>query len=321
MKVEILSLLKSRKFYFSYRYGFNGKENDNEVKGVEGSQQDYGMRIYDGRLGRFLSVDPLKNKFPELSTYQFAGNTPIAAIDLDGEEPKIVVTNQVTGYTVQHVYGMQNVEEILVKTYKAVVQYTDTKGVVTTLGVFNVTRDSWYNMGTDSKGQAMLYNRSSDQVGNDKISLLDGRKTNHYGKDDVVYTMTPINSPIPEKYNSFIYWNGKPYELLKSDVKRNDDKASNAQFHVGAWYEKNDGQPSLAGTYGCYGIVDPSQVFQIGEKYIPTTGTLSNSEMRDFGSAVKKAKKMQLKEHNKTAPVEVELTKRKYNKEKTVKTK
>ncbi len=29
----------------SYKYGFNGKENDNEVKG-NGNQQDYGMRIY-----------------------------------------------------------------------------------------------------------------------------------------------------------------------------------------------------------------------------------------------------------------------------------
>lgn len=35
-----------------YRYGFNRKENDNEIKG-EGNQQDYGMRIYDPRIGRF----------------------------------------------------------------------------------------------------------------------------------------------------------------------------------------------------------------------------------------------------------------------------
>jgi len=35
-----------------YRYGFNGKENDNEVKG-EGNEQDYGMRIYDPRVGNF----------------------------------------------------------------------------------------------------------------------------------------------------------------------------------------------------------------------------------------------------------------------------
>ena len=39
-----------------YRFGFGGKEKDNEVKG-EGKQQDYGMRIYDPRLGKFLSVD------------------------------------------------------------------------------------------------------------------------------------------------------------------------------------------------------------------------------------------------------------------------
>ncbi len=46
-----------------YRYGFNGKENDHEPKGIEGSQQDYGMRIYDPRVGRFLSVDPLASSF------------------------------------------------------------------------------------------------------------------------------------------------------------------------------------------------------------------------------------------------------------------
>src|SRR5437868_1691498 len=69
----------------SYRYGFNGKENDNEVKG-EGNQQDYGMRIYDPRLARFFSVDPFAKKYSELTPYQFASNSPIAGIDLDGLE-------------------------------------------------------------------------------------------------------------------------------------------------------------------------------------------------------------------------------------------
>ena len=69
----------------AYRYGFNGKENDNEIKG-EGNQQDYGMRIYDTRLGRFLSVDPITQEYPELTPYQFASNRPIDGIDLDGME-------------------------------------------------------------------------------------------------------------------------------------------------------------------------------------------------------------------------------------------
>ncbi len=66
-----------------YRYGFNGKENDNDIS--EGGQ-DYGMRIYDSRLGRFLSVDPLSDKYPFYTPYQFAANTPTNAIDLDGME-------------------------------------------------------------------------------------------------------------------------------------------------------------------------------------------------------------------------------------------
>ena len=68
-----------------YRYGFNGKEKDDEAKGV-GNQIDYEKRIYDPRAGRFLSTDPLQAKFPFYSPYQFAGNTPIQAIDLDGTE-------------------------------------------------------------------------------------------------------------------------------------------------------------------------------------------------------------------------------------------
>ncbi|SDR89317.1 RHS repeat-associated core domain-containing protein [Mucilaginibacter mallensis] len=69
----------------NYRYGFNGKENDNDVKGT-GNQIDYGMRIYDPRVGKFLSVDPLEESYSWNSSYAFAENQPIWAIDLDGLE-------------------------------------------------------------------------------------------------------------------------------------------------------------------------------------------------------------------------------------------
>ncbi|ATL48217.1 hypothetical protein COR50_14170 [Chitinophaga caeni] len=71
-----------------YRYGFNGKENDDEVKG-DGNQQDYGLRVYDPRIAKFLSVDPLIKSFPWYTPYQFAGNKPIWAVDLDGAEEKV----------------------------------------------------------------------------------------------------------------------------------------------------------------------------------------------------------------------------------------
>lgn len=68
-----------------YRYGLNGKENDNEVKG-EGNQIDFGFRVYDPRLGKFLSVDPLYQKYPQYSPYHFSSNQPIHTRELEGLE-------------------------------------------------------------------------------------------------------------------------------------------------------------------------------------------------------------------------------------------
>jgi RHS repeat-associated protein len=81
--------MPGRKFTSSaskYRYGFNGKENDNETVGTGEGTQDYGMRIYNPALGKFLSVDPLQKKFAWNSTYAFAENDVIRSSDLDGLE-------------------------------------------------------------------------------------------------------------------------------------------------------------------------------------------------------------------------------------------
>ena len=49
-----------------YRFGFNGKEKDKETYG-EGNEYDFGARIYNPRIGRWLSVDPLAKKYTDLS--------------------------------------------------------------------------------------------------------------------------------------------------------------------------------------------------------------------------------------------------------------
>jgi RHS repeat-associated protein len=77
----------------SYRYGFNGKENDNEVKG-EGNSYDFGARMYDPRIGRWLSPDEKESKYPMLSTYSAMANNPLNVIDPDGKEIIIVIRNQ-----------------------------------------------------------------------------------------------------------------------------------------------------------------------------------------------------------------------------------
>ena len=72
----------------NYRFGFNGMEKDNEIKG-KGNSYDFGARIYDARLGRWLSLDPLANKYPGWSNYNFCLGNPILFIDPDGKDVKI----------------------------------------------------------------------------------------------------------------------------------------------------------------------------------------------------------------------------------------
>lgn len=69
----------------TYRYGFNGKEEETELHGNSGGAYDYGARIYDARLGRWLSCDPFEAKYPDLSSYNYTANSPILFIDPDGK--------------------------------------------------------------------------------------------------------------------------------------------------------------------------------------------------------------------------------------------
>lgn len=70
-------------------FGYNGKQNIAEWSVRLGGAQLYGFRIKYGE--GFLSVDPLFQSYPFYTPFQFAGNKPIAAIDLDGLEESIEI--------------------------------------------------------------------------------------------------------------------------------------------------------------------------------------------------------------------------------------
>jgi len=67
-----------------YRYGFNGKEKDKDLNSL--TAYDYGFRIYNPAIGKFLSVDPLAQSYPWNSVYAYAEGDPVNCIDLDGLE-------------------------------------------------------------------------------------------------------------------------------------------------------------------------------------------------------------------------------------------
>jgi RHS repeat-associated protein len=79
----------------AYRYGFQGQEMDDEIKG-EGNSVNYKYRMHDPRVGRFFAVDPLASNYPHNSPYAFSENVVINAIELEGLE--LFFVNGYRGY-------------------------------------------------------------------------------------------------------------------------------------------------------------------------------------------------------------------------------
>jgi RHS repeat-associated protein len=69
----------------SYKYGFQGQEKDDEIKG-EGNSLNYTFRMHDPRVGRFFAVDPLFRQYAYNSPYAFSENRVMQFNELEGLE-------------------------------------------------------------------------------------------------------------------------------------------------------------------------------------------------------------------------------------------
>jgi len=72
-----------------YRYAFQGQEKD-----IETGKEAFQLRMWDGRIGRWLTTDP---KGVHYSPYLGMANNPINAIDPDGGSPLTDFINKKTG--------------------------------------------------------------------------------------------------------------------------------------------------------------------------------------------------------------------------------
>ncbi|MFN5308251.1 MAG: RHS repeat domain-containing protein [Candidatus Kapaibacterium sp.] len=70
----------------SDRLSYIGKEKDSES-----DLGDFGVRKYEAETGRFLSVDPLWEKYRKLTPYHYCGNNPLIHRDPTGLDYNVVM--------------------------------------------------------------------------------------------------------------------------------------------------------------------------------------------------------------------------------------
>ena len=165
-------------FASSYRFGYNGMEKVDEIYG-DANAYDFGARIYDPRLGRFLAIDPLAAKYPGWSPYSFAIDNPIKFIDVNGNGPG----------------------DGLRKTYTAVVQIETSKGVYETV---YLAKRYYENVTT---AQAAAYKREAQtpngwyKISKAEYEAQHGREGHENPKGRVIGAKDPNPDALTERVN------------------------------------------------------------------------------------------------------------------------
>ena len=190
-------------------YSFQGQEHDNEVKG-EGNSYDFGARMYDSRIARWLIVDPLSSKYPSESCYSFTANSPMFLMERDGKDYILVVDHNSKTITVKATYNVVKGDQRSLDDAKNAVEFWNNQ--------------SGYYEASVGKGKSKIsYTINFDLTVNETTSIQ-----SEMGRP---YTDAAVNGPSSTNYansgkdgqNSFVTYDDADFSKIKTKFKATQD--------------------------------------------------------------------------------------------------
>ena len=109
---KILNPFKKNYASFSW-FVFNAKEKD-----YESGFHYYGSRYYSSELSIWNSTDPMADKYPSLTPYNYCANNPVKLIDPNGEEGVAIVDKNNKNITISAIYYVKTNNSNLCKNIK-----------------------------------------------------------------------------------------------------------------------------------------------------------------------------------------------------------
>ena len=234
---------------YDERFKFTGKERDWET-----GYDYFGARFYDYRKGIWNSVDPLADKYPNVTPYLYCNGNPIMLVDPDGRVP-IEVVGYLTltqpelaavcaiGVTIYLVTHPDDAEAIA-----SAIEDGVNSAIENVKGIYTSVKDKMRLIAKNNETQSTNDNNSSVEQSPNGYSEFDKGSGRGLNKKDK-------NFPIPEGYEEYKgngYSHGqKIYKSEKGNryITRDKDAHTNGVWKMADKPENLRSKQTRMGTY------------------------------------------------------------------------
>ena len=214
----------------SMKFKYTGKELDKE------SLYDYfGARYYDSRVGRWGQVEPLLDKYPQISPYVYSLNNPQTFIDDDGNDPRYKMYDD-PGVN----WGPPNVgigTALATATRELVVHIFDNPS--TLWGMYKTVD---LLIGTLNESARLRYEFNNSPYWTDEINVTSFESRNNDIKNIVIGKMNPVIEHLKLLEGTTSKYAGPPHQRdkdkWKKDLERNWNQAKDKANKLGKSVEQ-----------------------------------------------------------------------------------